>query len=385
METHPLPPAPPNFTQPSVGKGSPLKSLPAPLRLVIRPILFAALGIHALLLFTPFPTEQKPKPPEDKKNPVKITQVPTVKPIKTTPTTQTQKASNPSQPKINRSESSVSLPQSAKRQEESAKPQEESAPVREQTPVRESPSSGDVKDPFQGFPHFQPSTPDCFNKGLSDSCRTSNSAIVTVTAFYKTELPKQKFTIELVEEGSSKQIFQVSKEGKARYLHLFEDTPTTVILLSDTKIPDLETLRGAIVPPEDFINLIGSAIPEGGRGEGEPATTAQYEQFEKPQFFYKPISDEELKRGTIPEFFSGIDGTPKVAIGTAPEQLYKTHFESDLRTIFKEVKDEGQYGGGSLYKLKSDKVTIFLNLVPFSGLGGKKGTIVVTWLRDPRS
>ena len=377
METHSLPPAPPNFPQPSVGKGPPLKSLPAPLRLIIRPILFAALGFHALLLFTPLPAEQKPKPPEDKKNPVKITQVPTVKPIKTTPTTQTQKVSNPEQTKLNRSESSTNALPNDKRQEE--------APPREQSPAKETKPAGDVADPFQGFPHYKPSTPDCFNKGLKDSCRTTNDAIATVAAFYKSELPKQKFTITPIEDGAGKQIFQVSKDGKTRYLHLFEDTPTVVILLADNKVSDLTSLKDAVVPPEDFINLIGSAIPEGGRGEGEPATTVQYEQFEKPQFFYKPISDDELKRGTNPEFLSGIDGTPKVALGTPPDQLYKTFFEADLRTIFKEVKDEGQYGGGSLYKLKSDKVTIFFNLVPFTGLGGKKGTIVVTWLKDPRT
>ena len=104
METHSLPPAPPDFSQPNGGgKGSPLKSLPAPLRLIIRPILFAALGIHALLLFTPFPAEQKPKPPEDKKNPVKITQIQTVKPLKTVPTNAPKAdVSTPTQLKVSR-------------------------------------------------------------------------------------------------------------------------------------------------------------------------------------------------------------------------------------------------------------------------------------------
>jgi len=50
---------------------------PAALRLLIRPIFFLVLGFHALLLFVPLPSEQKPTEPNDKKDPLKITQIPT--------------------------------------------------------------------------------------------------------------------------------------------------------------------------------------------------------------------------------------------------------------------------------------------------------------------
>jgi hypothetical protein len=62
-----------------------LKTMPAPLRLMLSPMLLMALGIHALLLFTPLPSEQKPKEPNDKKNPIKITQLPTAKPPEAKP------------------------------------------------------------------------------------------------------------------------------------------------------------------------------------------------------------------------------------------------------------------------------------------------------------
>lgn len=63
-----------------------------PVRLLIRPILFAALGLHALLLFTPIPSQPKPQEPDDKKDPVKITQLPTAKPPSAKPLAKVQKA-----------------------------------------------------------------------------------------------------------------------------------------------------------------------------------------------------------------------------------------------------------------------------------------------------
>jgi hypothetical protein len=57
-----------------------LKMVPNPIRFLFRPILFVALGIHALLLFAPLPSEQKNKEPDDKKDPIKIVQIPTAKP-----------------------------------------------------------------------------------------------------------------------------------------------------------------------------------------------------------------------------------------------------------------------------------------------------------------
>ncbi len=49
----------------------------APLKQLLRPIFFAVLGLHAVLLFLPLPQEEKPKTADDKKDPLKIIQVPT--------------------------------------------------------------------------------------------------------------------------------------------------------------------------------------------------------------------------------------------------------------------------------------------------------------------
>jgi hypothetical protein len=369
MEIQSLPPAPPNFTQPSAGRGSSPKSLPAPVRMLIRPMLFIALGFHALLLFTPLPAEQKPKPPEDKKNPVKITQVPTVKPVKTTQTAQTPKISNRNQPKIDRAVPSAALPQPDDKPEENR-----TTPEKQEI---KSPKSPD--DPFVGFPHYPSSKPDCFDKGLGASCRTTDASIATVAAFYKTELPKQKFTITIVEDGSGKQIYQVSKEDKTRYLHFFDDSPNTVILLADEK-NDLQGLKGAIVLPSEYVDLVGSDLP--ASDPNDPTTAPRYEEFENPKLFYREITKEELDQGNIPELLPSIGATPRVVRGQLPQSVYASYLQDNLKNIFKVVTLEGSYGGGPLYKLKNDKVTVFLNLVPTRD---GSGTIVVSWIKDPKS
>lgn len=64
-----------------------LKTMPDPARIIFRPVLFLALGLHALLLFTPVPSQEKPPEPDDKKNPLKISQLPTAKPPAPKPAT----------------------------------------------------------------------------------------------------------------------------------------------------------------------------------------------------------------------------------------------------------------------------------------------------------
>lgn len=51
------------------------KNLPAPVRILIRPMLFTSLGLHGLLLSLPIPSEQKSDPPL-KQEPVRVTQLP---------------------------------------------------------------------------------------------------------------------------------------------------------------------------------------------------------------------------------------------------------------------------------------------------------------------
>lgn len=339
-------------------------------------MLFAALGLHALLLFTPFPTEPPPRTPDDKKDPVKITQIPTSKSA-TKPKPVTPKVNvKQTLPKLNRPTTPAAA---AAARVAPPPPLETPAPPAPAQNAQEP--AQNTKDPFIDFPYFSPATPDCFNKGLGENCSVTNSNLTAVATYFKKALPDKKFSLTADEQGTDKQIFQVSKGGATRYLHLFADGATTVILLTPDKIPDLSTLKGAVVPPEDYYALLGSVLASSDR-ETDPATNAAPDQFEQPDAFYKPISNEDLLNGIPRELLPGIADSPKIALGQTPDIFYPTFLEAELKTIFtKGVTREGQYGGGNLYRLQTDKATIFLSVVP---LKGQPGSILVTWLRDPR-
>ncbi len=73
----------------------------APLKVLLRPIFFVAIGLHAALLFMPLPQEEKPRVADDKKDPVKVTQVPTAGLTKPLPTVAPGgKANTPGKPAI---------------------------------------------------------------------------------------------------------------------------------------------------------------------------------------------------------------------------------------------------------------------------------------------
>ena len=374
METHSLPPAPPNFPQPSVGKGSPLKSLPAPLRLIIRPILFAALGFHALLLFTPLPAEQKPKPPEDKKNPVKITQIQTVKPLKTVPTNAPKAdVSTPTQLKVSRPTDSPTVSDTSRQQETKT---EQSQP-NQQGQTNQQPN--DTKDPFQGFPYYQPSTPNCFNKNYGEQCRVATASLTDVKTFFDKSLPANQYAIEQPTEAApDKQIYKIAKGGKTRYLHLFIDGSTVVILLDETKktLKDLKDALPAL--PDQYTLSLGDVA----------GNAPEYSNFAQPQYFYDRTRTSNEENGiedpnvSPPKALESYE-SPKIILGKTPDEAYQV-LASKL-AVFEGVNRVGDYGGGPLYEMKKDKNTFFLNLVPAKDVGSRGGTIMVTWLKDPRS
>lgn len=350
-------------------------AIPSPMQALVRPMLFAALGLHALILFAPLPKEQQ-KPPENKETPVKITQLPTTKANSQPklPKVTIAKVNKPTLPKINRVsanpivQTSVTQPRPV---EESNLSPSKSQPLYQTTETATS---------FADFPQYQPSTPDCFEKGLGENCRVAIAALTTVESFYQSAPKAKGFTVTPAENGAGTKIFSVTaKSGETRYLSLFSDEPTIVILLSSEKITDLASLKGSVSPPADYVELLATVLPEGDRSDN-PANNANPEQFGQPQMFYNVVDEAELQKGTIPELRPGIDTSPKLALGQAPATFYSATLEPELKGIFDEAAKQGQYGGGDLYRLKKGSTTIYLNLIPVKG---QEGTIVVTWLKDP--
>ncbi|MBD1843507.1 hypothetical protein H6F89_08880 [Cyanobacteria bacterium FACHB-63] len=349
-------------------------AIPAPARALIRPMLFAALGLHAALLFTPFPQE-KQKPPENKEAPVKITQLPTTKSTiqnQATPRVRLANPNKPSLPKINRPNPNpvvIAQPQPLQARSTEAPPQKGQVA---------NPVSGGATS-FAEFPHYQPSTPDCFAKGLGENCRVATANLLTVAAFYQSQPKAKGFTVTLAEDNANTKVYTVrAKNGETLFLSLFTDAPTTVILLSPEKVTDLASLKKSVSPPEEYYQILADLLVEVDRSDN-PANNATPENFAQPQMFYNVVSEAELQQGAIPELRPGIDAAPKLAQGQTPANFYQSMSAAGLSGFF-EISQHGQYGGGTLYKLKKGSTTFFLNLVPTKD---QNGTIVVTWLKDP--
>lgn len=352
-----------------------MPAIPASVRAFIRPMLFAALGLHAILLFAPFP-KQTQKPPENKEAPVKITQLPTTKVTAQNkiPKTKIANPNKPSLPKINRP---TANPVVLKTEQPKPASRSQEAPP-EKGQVANPTNSGATS--FADFPHYQSSTPDCFGKGLGENCRVATANLPTVAAFYQSQPKAKGFTVTLAEESANTKIYTVTdKGGQTLFLSLFADAPTTVILLSEQKITDLATLKGSVSPPEEYYQILADLLVEADRSDN-PANTASPEDFAQPQMFYNIVSEAELQQGAVPDLRPGIDGTPKLAQGQNPTNFYQSMSAAGLSGFF-EISQHGQYGGGSLYRLKKGSTTFYLNLVPTQD---QSGTIVVTWLRDPK-
>ncbi|WP_156426843.1 hypothetical protein [Leptolyngbya sp. NIES-2104] len=351
--------------------------VPAAARSMVRPMLFAALGLHALLLFTPFPKEQE-KPPENKEAPVKITQLPTTKSsARQTPKVAIAKP-KPALPRINRPNPNPIVQKSI----ESPTPQEANPPESATSPQSQAqPSRNTGTATAADFPHYSPSTPNCFNVGLGENCRVATANLNTVAAFYLSAPKAKGFALTPDEETADKKIYTVTTpDKKTLFLHLFKDEPTTVILLSDSKVSDLAALKGSVNIPADYYNLLTDLAPQVDRSDN-PQTNAQPEQFPKPEMFFNVVSAAELQTGAIPEMRPGIDGSPTLITGQTPDVFFQTISTAGLSGSF-QVTPKGQYGGGNLYQLKKETTTFYMNLVPTKD---RTGTIVVTWLRNPGS
>jgi hypothetical protein len=360
----------------------PLDKVPAPLRNLVRPILFGSLGLHALLLFVPMPGEQAKKP-EKKEAPVKITQIPTGKfdKTKTTIPKNLPKVAAPALPKVAVASSrpALTLPSSA-----TPAPQATTSPTPAQpneapvSPSNVTPATPDkstpektTTDPFAEFPKYSPATPNCYGKG-GPSCLITTTDLTTVSAWYIAQTKAQGFELRLLDSDSDagKRVFEATKGGKSNYLTLASDGSSTVILLAPEKL-DPRTLKGkdVISVPSDYTELLASLLPvdtDKGGNQAHP------DQFPEPGAFFSDLANETPR----PE----VADTPKFG-PSDPATFFATLDAQGLKTIFQEITPIGLYGGGNLYKLKKDSTIIFMSLVPKKG---GDGTIVVTWTKDPR-
>jgi hypothetical protein len=303
-------------------------------------------------LFAPLRSEQKAEPPkEEKKEAVKITQLSRSSAPKPRPQVKRQL------PKVNRPQPPAIAP---------------AAPPQPATAGGGNPQA----DPFADFPHYSPSTPDCYGRGLGDNCRIASTDIATLATYFKRALPEKKYQIALEEETPTLKIFRIAKGERQGFLSLLSDAPTTVYVLAEQPIKSLKDLKGAVVVPPELYQLIGSLIPELDPNDPAATASALREDFAQPNLFFKPSDDPDAG----PEGRPNLDGTPSIIRGETPESLY-ARISPQLSRIFEEVAPAGSFAGGPLYRLKKGPTTVYLSLVPAQRVSG---AILSVWLQDPR-
>jgi hypothetical protein len=331
--------------------------LEGPAKMLYRPILLAAIGIHALVLFPGGKPAEKA--PDKKEKPVTITQVATGKkaPAKL-PTTKITPA-KPALPKLNNANSTAPAvkpspkPEAAK--PEAAKPETPTPSTPQELPkVSPMPPGGaNAGDPFADFVHHPAARPGCYESSIC--YKVAGNAIAAVADTFNSSLKAKGFTTSDAGSESGRQVIEVSKGGKTNFLTLFQDGADTVYVLAPTPINSLDDLKNAMTLPSGFIDLM-TAIPEPpGSSDGSASSIPDETTFTDPSKYF--AGDDE--------FLPIIDGSPKIFSGLEPENVFKEHFEPQLKSVFPQgIELAGEYGGGKLYRMKTAKGAFYLNIVP---------------------
>lgn len=346
------------------------------LRVIMRPVFWLVLGVHAFLLFAPLNQPSKPKPPQDKKAPVRITQLPNSKPgAKPLSKEELLKQSQTTLAKVNNP--TPSTVQVSKKEQLAIPPQqlrEAIALTRSSDQTTASTNEGPAV-PGEPFPHYPGSQPGCYGK---DACRTANASRETVAAFFEKELPAKKWEITPApDEGDAKVYVVVSKSG-SQYLSLLVDSGKTIYVLGSAPVPNIAALKDSIEPPGLYYTVI-SALAESNRPPGDESsfpTQPRKTQFSQPEFFY--AASESADPDAAPDK-PGTDAA-KLIYGQSPDAVL-AQIRGQAASVL-QISPAGSYGGGVLYQMQpKNGKPLFLSLV--SATDGT-GTILVTWLQDPR-
>lgn len=350
-----------------------LKKLPIPLQSLIRPMLLMSLVLHGLLMLMPVP-DKVPEKKEEKS--VKVTQLPTTNsPLKIKRSPQPSPTVAPKvvtpiirQPVLAnrpRSQPIVQAPRSRQVQP-TPSPIAPSPVAATPTPSPTSPELAPTTDTaLNEFPIFPGAKAGCLEV---QSCFQTGNALDKVAAYFEKELPARKFTAPVNTDEPSRKVYEVSRNDfPAQYLSLISTEQGTIYVLADQP-RTLDDLKNAVDVPPEFYTILAE-VGEGIEDESP---------FANPTDFYTKLESQDADGSLIPaEQREEIEGKKLVSSQT-PDAVY-TSLAPSLQSIF-EVSESGSYGGGSLYKLKKDSFTGYLNLVPTKD---GTGTIVVLWSDPP--
>lgn len=360
---------------PSTPQSPFLNNLPTPVKAFIRPMLFASVGLHALLIFLPLPGEKEPPKPAPEKT-VKVTQLPpaskpnaaTAKPLSKVPIS--ARLPRPVIPAAR--PDSITIPSTTRRP--IAQPASEAAAANQPAPSAATGSDANsaqttpaASNPFADFPRYPNAKPGSFESlspALSLSSFQTSAPLATVETFFMGELPKKGFETGSPEKRGSVEVISVTKGGVTKYLHLItRDGKGTVYLLLDTPI-DVNSL------PKDA--KIETEPPE--KLELNKLFTDIADNIELRVNFVTSNSDTELKDPTsfaVPGIEFDYGKVTKIP-GGEPFSLAELDalLQPELEGIGFTLTASADYGGAKVYQITKNSYTRYLAIAPTNDGGG---------------
>ena len=304
-----------------------------------------SIGIHGIILSLPLAPEKpppEPTPPEETQ--VRITQLPTQgKPAGAQPE-QVQTAAVPAAPNL-----AVQLSPTA--------PPRPSDPLPAETPAATTPTdeamagSADLGgNPWEDFPQYPGAQPGCYNLA---SCLQTGKPLTEVSTFFEHELTAKKYAAELTINEPNRKVFQVSRNGLTQYLSLINvEGKGTLYVLSEAPRTLADLAQAIEVPGAIYSVLSNLYAEEAGRAN-----------FTQPDAFF-------TAQGLRPEV-----GIAQLVTGENYAIFFDTYFRNNLvNNGFESSNAPQSYGGGLLYTVTKDDLTLYPVMLPTAD---GTGTLVV--------
>jgi len=358
------------------------KTLPAPVRVLIRPTLFLSLGLHVLLLLLPLPNEPEPEPEPDllpEEQTIKVVPAPTTPiatpspsatPPRPTPTPSPTAArpvtpsprSQPTSPPIVASPApTTQLPTPETSPTPTPTPATPDVALTPLPPAEPLPPEAPVTGAFDDFPTPTGVVGGCL--GLNQCQQAEGVRLTQLVQDLQAALRQQGYTVTALDVGDDqgRRIFEVTKGEEKRYLNLFS-TPEGAVYLLAEQILTLAEVQAMATARAQLVNWV--------RGlSGQPA---QRPDFAQPNHFF---TDLGLPREGLEPYW------PLVANQT-PDRLFTTQLAPQLQQQGFSVAPLADYAGGPLYQVQQGALVYYLSLVPAVG---DRGTIVTLWSALPNS
>jgi hypothetical protein len=349
-----------------------------PWRSIVRPMLIASLGLHALFLLFPLSAEKPAKPPEKPpEEKISLTQLP-AESNRPKATPLPPKLQVPPSPRVL---PRVTTPRTAALAPAAPVPRQ---PVAQPSPAVRSPSPSPVTaDPFAAdFPQYPNAQPGSFGlpAAFEPFSHKTTDAMDQVSSWFQSQLQAKGFQAQSVTQ-SGRTVYQISKNGKSKYLSLIpnDQGSGTSMILSDQLLPD-NLGGGNVVSPEEqafyqnLAEIIQDANPD-----------SAWHDLDNPRilpdpsaFYSRVVSEQEYLSGSVSELQGGVE-RKIVHVGQAPDALFGD-ISNMLQTAEIQATPQGTYGGGALYQLSRDGVTRFLSLVPTND----GNTAIFIWTSSPK-